>query len=234
MASFLRFARKPNGMQIKLEPTYTADEVAQLLLESEGQPSDWDAPGSKAKGHPFKHTLLWAGPGHTGNTIRIASDIALDKHPEYQGGRVGFFQSRQPEAIALGLNRKSGQTALYFLKTIFGCSGIFAKIDIQAGLFKMMCFYPKGHPGNLPTDVFVPNRANLQSLRSDDAETRWGDPALLVPAIGIAGGLCIKLMISTNGRLHIRTAFPIFEVPSPQTVEIEWADKSCQTVVLPA
>jgi hypothetical protein len=215
-------------MDIRLEPTYTAEEIAQVLLESEGRSTEWDPPSGKFKGHAEgKHALLPAGPGHTGNTIRNASSMALGQHPNYKkAGIISFFHSRQPDAIAFALNRNSGQAALRFLHDISECYAVFAELDIWAGGSNMKCFYPKGLPDNLPAEVTIPNRDRLEAVNEN-----W--KTLLVPVVGVAGGLCIKLM-KTGGRgLHIRTAFPTFETPAPSTAELCRSGAPAQIVQLP-
>lgn len=145
-------------------------------------------------------------------------------------GASSAFDGCQAAAVAHALNRKAGQTVLGWL-CHDRCEWIFARIDIAAGNFRMVCY-------DVDTTVPAPSGARFVVGPPRTAPDGSWRPAIVLPGLlastrGIAGGIGMKLMKTAGKDLHIRTAYPLTAAPAPQRARIRWRDVGVQDQDLP-
>ncbi len=194
-------------MAIKLEPTYTEQEVSRILRESEGQLAEGEEPGGDGGHAEERHELIARGRNREHTTIGAMRDRMVSGRRPPRA--VGAFQNCQAKAIAFAFNTKAGQTALSWL-CMDACFFVFAEFDIAAGGFRMIGFDRARLEPPVSGATWVVGPGGLPM------------PGIPVPAIGLAGGVAMKLMKAPGKTLHIRTAFPLVNAPAPPTAELHW------------
>ncbi|TCH95944.1 hypothetical protein EJV46_21945 [Roseococcus sp. SYP-B2431] len=137
-----------------------------------------------------RHELI--GDGYaTAPHIRLAD---MRKRILGGGPNVSSFRNCLPDAIAFALRKGSGQRALTVLakpETIY----VFACVSIKDGGFRMVRYSKHDLVLNADGKDFMPESGSRLSFAR--------------PEIEIADVLAIKLMVTPDDDLHIRTAFPI-------------------------
>lgn len=192
-------------MAIKTKPTYTEDEVSKILKESEGVGA-----GDRGAGHSEGlHELQAVGRKREHTTMSaIEERIVGDERKT----RSGAFDGCQAKAIAHALNTKGGQTALGFL-CMDSVEFVFVKLDIRSGSFRAV---------NMSVDETTKAPSGADFVVAPSGVTLTG---FLAPQVGCAGGVAMKLMKTPQKNLHIRTAFPLADAPSPPTAQIRYTGK---------
>lgn len=189
---------------MKTTPTYTEEEVSKILKASEGRAT---GAADHFQGHSESlHELQAVGRkrDHTSMAAIEERIVGAEKKT-----KSGAFDGCQANAIAFALNSKAGQTSLGFL-CMDTVAYVFVQIDISAGAFRCV---------NMSIDSTTAAPSGAAFVVAPSGVTLTG---FLVPIMGIAGGIAMKLMKTEGKELHIRTAFPLTDKPSRSNCEISY------------
>jgi hypothetical protein len=187
-------------MPIKVQPTYTEEDVSRILRESEAL----QLPGFGQPGHAEGvHELIARGTRRSHVTLAGLRHQILRPDEEEEGKSVNSaFWNCQARAIAQALNRTGTQAALSALANP-DCWKVVLRADIAAGGFKCVIYSKL-----------------LASMTSAEQVYPVGEADLPVVKITTAGGIVMLLGRTPHDTLYIHTAYPLEAAPGESTATV--------------